>query len=490
MPIDPGIYNAIRPQAFNNPFESLGQIMALRNQRDYRQQQIESQQALEEERRQKLQTAQQEQRQKIAIADAYRASFEPEKGLNRQKFQQILSDNGYGPAWADIVKGLDAADKTSSDALAARAAADKAEIEYARTGAKLWVDSGFDDGVLDSYLTHAELNGHDVKPFQQLRQQDPNKLREVAMGLAYTPEERAKQTTAAMQNEQLQQQLSGTTPITPYQQAQLNETAEHNRAMEAKPTAAMQAYSGTEGDAEDIAQAIIRGEQPPDLTAMYRLGGPVRAALARGKYDLTKASEDWNATKKYLQTLNGAQQVRLRQAVDFTKESLSSVKQLATEWNAPTWGPLSRARLALAKSGSLGQQAKETATKIDAQIADVVSELATVYKGGNSSTDESLKLAAKNLSAEWDAKTMLANLAQIDQNLGYRQNSMRTAGVANIQGENRYAPPGAKPDQTKTEAAAPDLAGLQPGHSRKFTAGPFAGQTWKIGPDGKPQREN
>lgn len=33
-----------------------------------------------------------------------------------------------------------------------------------------------------------------------------------------------------------------------------------------------------------------------------------------------------------------------------------------------------------------------------------------------------------------------------------------------------------------------DLQGLTPGHARRFDSGPFAGQTWAVGPDGKPYR--
>lgn len=37
-------------------------------------------------------------------------------------------------------------------------------------------------------------------------------------------------------------------------------------------------------------------------------------------------------------------------------------------------------------------------------------------------------------------------------------------------------------------AQAPDLSGLAAGHARKFTSGPYAGQTWTIGPDGQPKQ--
>ncbi len=220
-----------------------------------------------------------------------------------------------------------------------------------------------------------------------------------------------------------------------------------------------------EDDAAAVADAIQRGEQPPDLSRMYGMAGPIRSKLAKSGYNLTQASEDWNATQKYLATLNGAQQVRLRQAVDFTTESLGKVEELAQQWKSAGMGPLSRANLALAAQGAQGPQAQSLATRFQSQIADVTSELGTVYKGGNSSTDESLALAAKNLQADWSEKALLDNVAQIRQNLGYRRNSMRTAGVAGASATNPYTPGAAGTGSTTTSsapAAATAASGTRP----------------------------
>ena len=40
------------------------------------------------------------------------------------------------------------------------------------------------------------------------------------------------------------------------------------------------------------------------------------------------------------------------------------------------------------------------------------------------------------------------------------------------------------------QAAGPNLSGLRPGAGRKFTEGPYKGQTWTIGPDGAPVQVN
>lgn len=235
------------------------------------------------------------------------------------------------------------------------------------------------------------------------------------------------------------------------QQAAANaaETARHNRAAEG--TAALEAQAsliraqkppasaGAPDDAKVVADAIIAGDQPPDLSRLYGKSVPVRAELARQHYNLTKATEDWTSTQKYLSTLNGAQQTRLRQAVEFTRESLPVVKALVQQWDSAGLPVLSKANLDAAASGAYGAQQQSLAVRLKGQIADLTSELGTVYKGGNSSTDESLKLAAQNLQGNWSKQAALDAIDQIERNLTIRQNSIANAGpVANA--GNQYAP--------------------------------------------------
>lgn len=189
------------------------------------------------------------------------------------------------------------------------------------------------------------------------------------------------------------------------------------------------------GNVDQIAKAIANGDQPPVLTGLYRLGGPVRAALERQGYNLTQATQDWTATTKLLATMNGAQQTRLRQAVGQVKESLPLVQELADKWEAGRFPILNKANRILAKNGALGPEAQSIATQLEAEIADITSELGTVYKGGNSSTDESLKLAATQLSADWSPKQLKDAIALAQKNITYRENSLRlgTAGINNSQ---------------------------------------------------------
>lgn len=230
------------------------------------------------------------------------------------------------------------------------------------------------------------------------------------------------------------------------------ETAAHKTRRDydvAHPTSSAGTGSG-DVDAPAIADAIMRGEQPPDTSGLYRYGASVRSALAKKGYNLAQATEDWKATQKYLQTLNGPQQVRLRQAVDFTAESLGVVRDLVDQWDSGRFPVLNKAQLAAAKGGALGKNAQKIAVQLDAQIGDLVSELGTVYKGGNSSTDESLALAAKNLQSNWSKDTALSAIDLIERNLAIRRNSMKTASVAGTGRANAYAPDQGELEDTST----------------------------------------
>lgn len=193
--------------------------------------------------------------------------------------------------------------------------------------------------------------------------------------------------------------------------------------------------------AENIANAIIAGEQPPDTKGLYRYGAAVKDALARKHYNLSSANVDWMATQKHIATLNGQQQTRLQQALNVIPPSLDIIDQLADEWNGSTTTILNKVSLMAAKQGALGQKAKAVANKLDAQISDVASELGNVYMGGNTPTDHSLAMAAKNLKADWDAKTLHDLTALARENVRIRQNSVMNSGVVGASANNPYAPP-------------------------------------------------
>lgn len=187
---------------------------------------------------------------------------------------------------------------------------------------------------------------------------------------------------------------------------------------------------GVDDVANQIADAIVAGKQPPDMKGLYRYGGPVRAALAERGYDMTKANADWQSVQRWVSTANGSQQVRMRQAANTAYESLDVVDELSARLSQQIprgrVKVLNRAALVAAQNGAFGPEAQSTATQLGAQITDITSELGNVYMGGNSPTDHALKLAQQNLSADWSEKQLRDATQLARTNLRIRLNSMNT----------------------------------------------------------------
>lgn len=179
--------------------------------------------------------------------------------------------------------------------------------------------------------------------------------------------------------------------------------------------------------------AVMNGRSPRDFQA--------RAELARQGFDLSLATQDWTATQKNLASLNTTGQLRLRQAVGFVNESLNKVDELATAWNAGPYPALNQVSLAAALQGANGPAAQSLARQLQSQITDMQSELAVVYKGGNSPTDQGLASASKMLDLSDPKQTILDTTKLIRQNMVYRNNSL-SQPVAGIGPNNAYAPGG------------------------------------------------
>jgi hypothetical protein len=201
-------------------------------------------------------------------------------------------------------------------------------------------------------------------------------------------------------------------------------------------------------NAKDIAEGIISGDQPPTLTGLRENTAQVRAELQRRGFNLARAESDWHAVQKHLASLNGSQQLRLRQAVSFTDDSLGTIETLYDRWKqvGPNsgWKVFNKAGLEAAKQ--LPGEAGEIANRLEARVADLTSELGTVYKGGNSSTDESLKLADKNLQTDWNERTFAGAIKDIRQSLEIRKSSIRHSEPAGVSDNSPYVPSGEKED--------------------------------------------
>ena len=237
--------------------------------------------------------------------------------------------------------------------------------------------------------------------------------------------------------------------------------------------------------AQEIAQGIIDGTQPPDMKGLFRYGAQVRAALAAKGYNLTSAMRDWQNVQKFNSTLNGATQTKMRQSTQFVADSIPYTRQLYKDWQAtglPTGYKIFN-KAALTAATNLPGDAGEKARLLLSQLSHMTSEVGTMYKGGNNSTDESLRLAGETLQADWNPEQFMGALGQLEKNVQIRRNSWNSISPVGVTPGSPYLAPGqgeggAAPSGSKPPAGA--LDNLEPGHTRTFKNG----QRWKKNADG------
>lgn len=188
---------------------------------------------------------------------------------------------------------------------------------------------------------------------------------------------------------------------------------------------------GNPTDVKEAVAGMVDGTLPPQMPG--RASKDYTATLAeahRQGFDLKKAVLDFSAVQKHVATLNGSKFTTLLSAAKTAHDSLDVIDNLAQQWDEArivkdgNLVALSRAELGAAKQGAYGPKAASIARQLEGQITDVVSELGQVYMGGNSPTDHALKLAEKNLSADW-SKSVLMDMTKLARtNLVIRRNSI------------------------------------------------------------------
>jgi len=156
------------------------------------------------------------------------------------------------------------------------------------------------------------------------------------------------------------------------------------------------------------------------------------------------AGNEFAAMQKHIQTMNGPQQTRLAQSMDFTQHAINNIEQLYDQWTklGGASGFRTFNKAALAASQQVPGQMGATATALQAAINDLQEGMANIYMGGNTPTDKAIDLAKKNLEADYNPQTFTQMLKLLRTNLGYRQNAMVNSPPAGLGGApNRYAAP-------------------------------------------------
>lgn len=259
------------------------------------------------------------------------------------------------------------------------------------------------------------------------------------LAAAYRKQALAMQETRLAQEKELRiQQQTRLDADMKLKEKTLEERVRHDKAEEAKAASG----GGSSGDVKAIADGIENGDQPPVFTGLYKMAGPVRAELARRGVPVARMETDYKAVQRSMATLNGPQQTRLRQDIATVSDSLDKIEGLYTEWETLAhesgYRAINHATLQTMKQ--LPGRAGAVAQALDAQIADTTAGLGTIYMGGNSPTDNSLKLAAHSLAADWNDETFREGLKQARENVKIRNSSIMHTQPAGVSSDSPYLP--------------------------------------------------
>lgn len=179
----------------------------------------------------------------------------------------------------------------------------------------------------------------------------------------------------------------------------------------------------SKGVVTDIGDAIIKGDQPPDLSRLYGKAAGVRGYLARNGFDLKKATTDWNATQAFTKNLNSTQQVRLGQAISSVKSSIEPLRELSKEFDRASWRPATKAQVFAAMTGT-DPTKRNIATKYVTQINLMKDELGQAFMSGGVPTDRAFKLADDILEPAYGVSQLDSGLKQLEYNLNIREKAI------------------------------------------------------------------
>lgn len=236
-----------------------------------------------------------------------------------------------------------------------------------------------------------------------------------------------------------------------------------------------------------IGDAVINGDQPPDLRGLYGKSGAVRAYLQSKGFNLTKANRDWMATNKYVTSLNAPQQVRLNQTIDSVSQGIPALRDLSgelqrTDFNPSNYvivkGQQNGIQLDPRKMNSLNPDQRQVAVKYVTQINLLRDEGAQVFSGGYAPQESAFKLIDEILNPYYSNPSTNAALDQLEYNLKIRKNAITNGRPMSIGGEVNVPGTAQNPEVVSRSTSKTVLKATNPQTNQKIQSFD-GGQTWQ-----------
>lgn len=211
----------------------------------------------------------------------------------------------------------------------------------------------------------------------------------------------------------------------------------------------------TPQNVNSIAEGISTGKQPPILTGLYGMSGPVRAKLEQDGFNLATAQIEWQRAVKQVQTLNGPQMTRfvgLAKSVDKTIDEVRDLSRQMKQSGIPALNKLELDALIQARGNSPEGQ---LAARYIGAVNTLKEEFANLANGGYAPTEPAWRLANQQINANYGVQELGASLTEIQRLINYRVQGIPGLSTLGAGAPNRYTGggenAGAPPPQTETD---------------------------------------
>lgn len=213
-------------------------------------------------------------------------------------------------------------------------------------------------------------------------------------------------------------------------------------AMDARQQAASQKDSEGKSSATEIVDAMKRGEQPPTLTGLYKMGAAVRTEAAKQGFNLAKAQQEWAAAQKQIQSLNGPQMTRYAGLATSVVNTIDEVKSLSEEMANSGIPLLNRAKLQSYIQLQGNSEKGQLAARYMAGINTLKEEFANLAQGGYAPTESAWGLANQQINGDYGVKQLSASLDEVQRLIRYRLQGIPNFQTLGPSAPNRYTPGG------------------------------------------------
>ncbi len=252
------------------------------------------------------------------------------------------------------------------------------------------------------------------------------------------------------------------------------ETGRHNKAMEAIAAGKTAGAPGKGPEAvKAIAEGIESGNQPPVLTGLYGMSGPVRAKLQEDGFDLSKAQIEWQRAQKQVATLNGPQMTRFVGLASSVQNTIDEVNGLAKEMDLGGIPAKNAFELKAFMNVEGNSKNGQLAARYIAAVNTLKEEFANLANGGYAPTEPAWALANQQIDGNFGVKQLGASLGEIRRLINYRIQGVPGLSTLGAGAPNRYTGADGKPSvPEKTDAGDKPKTVIQNGH------------TYELQPDG------